>query len=75
MFMEGRSVGSVAWRVMMVSALGGALVGIGLAAQQPVAAQGECHPAYSGCLPVVYDLDCAEIGDAVLQVYDPGYDP
>lgn len=68
-------MGAVARRVMMVSALAGALAGVGLASEQPAAAQGECHPAYGGCLPVVYDLDCAEIGWAVVQVYDPYNDP
>lgn len=60
---------------MMVSALGGALVGVGLAGGHSVSAQGECHPAYGGCLPVTYDLDCDEIGWAVVQVYDPYNDP
>ena len=40
----------------------------------PVAAQA-CHPAYGGCLPIVDDLDCAEIGYAVLPVYDADDDP
>jgi hypothetical protein len=51
---------------------------LGLAGFAPglaeVAAQG-CHPAYSSCLPIVYDLDCAESGNAVLQVWDPYNDP
>lgn len=40
----------------------------------PVAAQ-ECAPQYGGCLPVVADLDCADIGYAVLAVYDVNDDP
>jgi hypothetical protein len=30
---------------------------------------------HSSCLPIVYDLDCAESGNAVLQVWDPYNDP
>jgi hypothetical protein len=67
-------MGKTAQRVLGVCALGGALVGMGLTVDQ-AAAQGECHPAYGGCLPIVYDLDCAEIGWAVVQVYDPYNDP
>ena len=38
-------------------------------------AQG-CHPAYGGCIPYVwYDLDCADIGYAVVQVWDVYWDP
>jgi hypothetical protein len=42
-----------------------------------VASAQECHYAYLGCLPVVYDLDCEEIGWVVIQlanVYDDPYD-
>jgi hypothetical protein len=53
---------------------------LGLTAFTPgtadVAAQG-CHPAYLSCLAVVYDIDCEEIGWAVIQlanVYDDPYD-
>lgn len=41
----------------------------------PAAAAQECHPAYGGCLPMVYDLDCAEIGYAVVEVWDVYNDP
>ena len=51
---------------------------LGLAALVPgtnvVSAQ-ECHPAYSPCLPIVYDLNCEDIGWAVHQVYDIYNDP
>jgi hypothetical protein len=30
----------------------------------------ECHYAYGGCLPVVYDFDCANIGYAVGEIWD-----
>lgn len=39
------------------------------------AAAQECHYAYGGCLPYVDDLDCAEIGYAVLEVWDVYDDP
>ena len=35
----------------------------------------ECHYAYGGCLPYVDDLDCAEIGYAVVEVWDVYDDP
>jgi hypothetical protein len=35
----------------------------------------DCHYAYGGCLPVVDDLDCAEIGNAVVAVWDVSDDP
>ena len=35
----------------------------------------DCHYAYGGCLPVVYDLDCADIGNAVVEVWDVNDDP
>lgn len=43
-------------------------------APAPTAAQ-ECAPQYGGCLPIVADLDCAEIGYAVLEVRDVDDDP
>jgi hypothetical protein len=52
----------------------GSLLAVAALSPASVGAQ-ECHPAYSGRLPVVYDLDCEEIGWAVYQVYDPAYDP
>jgi hypothetical protein len=48
-----------------------ATVTLGLAAfasgTADVAAQ-ECHSAYGPCLPIVYDLNCEDIGWAVVQV-------
>jgi hypothetical protein len=36
----------------------------------------QCHPAYSGCLDLnAEDLDCADIGDRQLTVYDVNVDP
>jgi hypothetical protein len=40
-----------------------------------VAAQDECHYAYGGCLPYVDDLNCEDIDNAVLQVWDIYDDP
>jgi hypothetical protein len=40
-----------------------------------VSAQDDCHYAYGGCLPYVDDLNCADIGDAVLEVCDVYDDP
>jgi hypothetical protein len=59
-------------------ALGLALVGgAALAgALAPSAAAQSCHPAYGGCVPYVpYDLDCADIGYAVVEVWDVYNDP
>jgi hypothetical protein len=51
---------------------------LGLAAFAPgtaeVAAQ-ECHPAYGPCLQITTDLNCEDIGWAVVQVYDVYNDP
>ena len=33
------------------------------------------HPAYGPCLPIVYDLDCADIIWTLVQVYDVYNDP
>ena len=33
------------------------------------------HPAYGPCLPIVYDLDCADIIWPLVQVYDVYNDP
>lgn len=63
-------------RGVVALVLGIATVGVGGASPGLVSAQ-ECHYAYGGCLPIVYDLDCEEIGYAVLQVwnvYDDPYD-
>jgi len=50
-------------------------LGFGSASIPPAAAQG-CHPAYGGCIPdVPYDLNCADIGYAVVQVWDVYWDP
>lgn len=66
-------MGSVARRVMMVSALGGALLGVGLAGS-PASAQNSCDPSYPDfCIAPAYevgDLDCADIG-ASMTVYQP----
>jgi hypothetical protein len=35
----------------------------------------ECHYAYGGCLPYVDDLNCEDIGHAVLEVWDIYDDP
>ena len=67
-------MGSVARRVMMVSALGGALLGMGLAGN-PVSAQTSCDPSYPDfCIAPAYevgDLDCANIGVGWFTVYQP----
>jgi hypothetical protein len=34
-------------------------------AQPPPPPPGSCHPSYSPCLPIVSDLDCADIGHQV----------
>jgi hypothetical protein len=55
----------------------GAIVSLAGAAGASETSAQECHYAYGGCLPVVYDLDCAEIGYAVVEVwnvYDDPYD-
>jgi hypothetical protein len=36
---------------------------------------GDCHPAYGGCLPIVEDLDCPEINNQQVEVFDPSNDP
>lgn len=54
----------------VVAALGG--MGIGGGSAQ---AQDACHPAYSGCLPIVDELNCDDIGYAVVQVWDVSNDP
>ena len=54
--------------------LGGAALASTLSA--PPASAQECHPAYGGCIPIVsYDLNCADIGYAVVQVWDVYNDP
>jgi hypothetical protein len=35
----------------------------------------ECHYAYGGCLPYVDDINCTDIGSAVLEVWDVYDDP
>lgn len=57
----------------------GAALALGLAGVPgpgalPVVAQ-ECHYAYGGCLPYVDDLNCDDIGNAVLEVWDVYDDP
>jgi hypothetical protein len=37
--------------------------------------EADCHPAYGGCLPIVEDLDCLEIDDLQVQVFDPRENP
>jgi hypothetical protein len=46
---------------------------MGLVSQDP--AVQECHYAYGGCLPYADDLNCEDIGWAVLQVYNVDDDP
>lgn len=43
----------------------------------PAAAQTDCHPAYGGCLPYYEGdaMNCADIGEQVVQVWDPYWDP
>jgi hypothetical protein len=67
-------MGKTARRVLMVSALGGALVGVGLGAN-PSPALASCDPSYPDfCIPPVWevgDLDCADIGAGWFTVYQP----
>jgi hypothetical protein len=46
---------------------------MGLVSQDP--AVQECHYAYGGCLPYVADLNCDDIGRAVVEVYNVDDDP
>lgn len=62
----------------VVPALAAALSlgGFALTASTPAAAQTQCHPAYTDCLPIVADLNCADIGWApvgLVNVYDDPY--
>lgn len=53
-----------------------ACAGVAAQAPQPVPAAASCHPSYSPCLPVVGDLDCADVrrlGAAPVRV--TGSDP
>lgn len=34
-----------------------------------------CNPAYGGCLPVVDDLNCGDIGNQQVEVFDVDNDP
>lgn len=55
--------------VFVILVTAGAGIASGLA---PASAQ-SCHPAYGGCLPY-YDgnaLNCADIGEQVVEVWDP----
>jgi len=36
---------------------------------------GSCEPGYTPCLPIVYDLDCADISDSLKPIYVTGSDP
>jgi uncharacterized protein DUF1524 len=36
---------------------------------------GQCEPGYSPCLPIVDDLDCGEISDALKPIHVTGDDP
>lgn len=67
-------MGTVAQQVMMVSALSGALVGMGLAGG-PAAAQTSCDPSYPDfCIAPAYevgDLDCPDIGAGWFTVLPP----
>jgi hypothetical protein len=74
-------MGFGARRALMVSALGGALVGIPLAAA-PLASAQSCDPAYVNyCIPPVYevgDLNCDDLyaqGISYIQLADPYNDP
>jgi hypothetical protein len=63
-------------RVGLACVLGGAMAGGVALAAPPAVAQTDCHPAYGGCIPnVPYDLDCADVGYAVVPVWDVYYDP
>ena len=42
---------------------------------RPNRPNGECHPAYTGCLPIVADLNCEDINDRQVRVRDPENDP
>lgn len=63
-------------RVKRIALACGIALGVGLSggAVSSALAQ-ECHYAYGGCLPIVYDLDCAEIGYAVVEVWNVYDDP
>jgi hypothetical protein len=61
-------------RLALSLLLGSAAMAPGLSAV-PASAH-ECHPAYGGCIPNVgYDLNCADIGYAVVEVWDVYNDP
>lgn len=54
-----------------------AITGAGVVAGMAPAEAQSCHPAYGGCLPY-YDgdaMNCDDIGNQVVQVYDPAWDP
>jgi hypothetical protein len=65
----------------IVAVVGGTALAFGAAAfsgagMGPVLASAqECHYAYGGCLPYVDDLNCEDIGNAVLEVWDVYDDP
>lgn len=67
---------SGARRLALAFALGSAAFGGGLVAATPAVAQ-SCHPAYGGCLPWYEGdaLNCADIGYAVVEVWDVYNDP
>jgi hypothetical protein len=70
-------MGNGARRVAIACVLGGALMG-GVAVGAPaVSAAQQCHPAYGGCLPWYEGdaLNCADIGYAVVEVWDVYNDP
>lgn len=65
---------TIARSVFVALAIAGASV---VAGMTPAAAQAECHPAYGGCLPYYEGdaLNCADIGDQAVEVWDPNIDP
>lgn len=63
-------------RVVLGAFIGLGLVGGSAAIAPATSAQG-CHPAYGGCLPWYEGdaLNCADIGYAVVEVWDVYNDP
>ena len=59
-----------------LSAMTGAEASV-VTAATTTAQEGSCHPAYSPCLPIVDDLNCADLSAAQkpVTILQPGIDP
>jgi hypothetical protein len=77
---KGTSVQTKVRRGWIVAVVGGTALAFGAATfpggigAMSVSAQ-DRHYARGGCLPYLDDLDCADIGDAVIEVWDVYDDP